>query len=278
MVLFALTGFGNPVLEACRSAGATVPLLVTRHESGSFPYYDEADLESVAREQGIPVWTEAIRGEAFQGEFLRADPDLLLIATYHRKIPDRVLATVKASVNLHPSLLPKYRGPTPIEWAILDGAQQTGVTAHHVTSEYDAGPIAAQRALRISPSETNGSLRRRLARLAGEVAQELLRTWAGESRLPAVSQDEAEATTRPARTLNDTLLRGDETLDQSLRRIRAFAPFPGSLVEVDGVFRPVLEARAKTSEDREPDGGATVFDVADGTLLLQLGPVRDSEV
>jgi len=101
-------------------------------------------------------------------------PDLNLVATFDQKIPECIVNSSRlGSINIHPSILPDYRGPTPTNWAIINGEKESGVTFHFVGSEYDMGDILYQKKLEIGDS-TDGQLRERLAILAGNALGEFL--------------------------------------------------------------------------------------------------------
>jgi len=218
-----------------------------------------------AQERGIPVFSPEKVGstESFQIlENLHAD--LFVVVAYGQYIPQSVLALPPfGSINLHPSLLPKYRGSSPIQWALANGDLVTGVTILYVSEKMDAGDILCQREIPISPEDTAETLEPVLARTGAELlmeAVEQIRT--GEVR--ATPQDEATATevskltkedgrldwTLPARTLNN--------------RIRGFVIWPGCFCETGSGRLKVLKARVESGNGRP---GEILDGSGDGPLV-----------
>jgi methionyl-tRNA formyltransferase len=225
IALFALTGVGNVVLTALCAAGLKPQVLVTRKEAGPYPYYDEQPLCELAQHLRVP-WLADVEGEYR----VAADgADILLCATYHRILRSTLLQRVAWAVNLHPSLLPRYRGPNPFHWVIRNGEARTGVTAHLMTDLADAGPIVWSEIIIVAPDETQGSLRRRLAAIAGRGAVATLRAIC-VGTIARVSQDGVHATSFGRPPEADRVLRAEWTVAEADRRIRAFAPFPGVLI------------------------------------------------
>jgi methionyl-tRNA formyltransferase len=259
IALFALTGFGNAVLAALSRANFTPDFVATRAEPGSFPYYDEEPLPVLAARLGVPCLVD-IEGEAL---LRRSNVDVLLVATYHRILARSLLEGVTWPINLHPSLLPCYRGPNPFYWVIRNGEARSGVTAHFLTPAIDTGGILWSESLAVAVDETQGSLRRRLALLAAHGAVSTV-TDIAKGAVTMRPQDEAAATSFPRVTDAERTLRPDFTRGEALRVIRACTPFPGALVqglrvtEVVGAGRPV------------PDEKNLRIVCADGELVVQI--------
>src|SRR5437899_2473043 len=191
-VLFGLTGFGNTALRALVSSGFEVGLVLTRQEPGAFPYYEERTLADEARAMGIDVLEDADLGDKeLKARIDAYAPDLLLAATYTVPIPHRFLGVKgRTCLGLHPSLLPAYRGATPTTWMVLNQEPQfCGVTLHHLTSKAFAGDIAAQRKVEADAKDTDGTLRRTLAAVAGEMVAEAAAMLARGEELPRTPQD-----------------------------------------------------------------------------------------
>ena len=262
--LFALTGMGNAVLRALARVGTRPVLVVTRAEAGSFPYYPEQPLVQSAADHGI----DCLIGEEGERHAATEGLDVILIATYHRILKPALLATAKHAINLHPSLLPRYRGANPFFWVIRNGEHETGLTAHGVTAEVDAGPIHWQRIIPIDTDETQGTLRRRLADLAAEAAVDVVMAIRADKleRRPQQA-DLASSYERPSE--NDRLVDLSRDLETTARWVRALSPFPGALVEgrkVSGVVG--------LSEMPVAHPGATTVTESAGTLRIE----RDRQV
>lgn len=233
--------------------------VVTREEPGPFPYYYEEPLPILAARLRTPCFMD-VEGEALLDE---QPVDVLLVATYHRILLPSLLQKVAWPINLHPSLLPHYRGSNPFYWVIRNGELRTGVTAHLLSSKIDAGSILWRESLDVAADETQGSLRLRLAALAarGAVAA-LTGIVRGETMLQA--QDEDAASSFPRMTDADRIIRPEWTIAEAERIIRACSPFPGALADGRLV---VGNADAATSR---ADAERLRVQFVDGELLLQL--------
>jgi methionyl-tRNA formyltransferase len=135
----------------------------------------------------------SLRGAATQEKLSATAPDLIVVACFPWRIPQALIDTATiAAVNLHPSLLPRWRGPDPIAWALAEGDETTGITIHLLDEDFDTGPILAQRSIPINSSESMEELEDRLAKLGAELLVELVR---GLPALPTPRvQDESQAT------------------------------------------------------------------------------------
>lgn len=161
IVLFGLTGYGNEALKSLVKNKQNVALLVTRKEKGFFPYYREENIVQLAKRLNIPASYQAPLELLPRIEKIK--PDLILVASYHHIIPAPVYVLARYAVNIHPSLLPKYKGATPTLWALVHGEKETGLTAHFLTERVDSGDIILQKKIGISANDTDCSLRQKLA-------------------------------------------------------------------------------------------------------------------
>ncbi len=139
--LLALTGFGNQALRELIKAGAEVRAVYTRKERGAFPYYREEQIAALAARHGIPVRYVPLRGNWR----IASRADLNLCATFHRILKQQHLRTAAVNVNIHPSLLPSYKGPTPTSWMIHHKETRCGISAHRLTLGVDEGAIVYQK-------------------------------------------------------------------------------------------------------------------------------------
>lgn len=267
LVLFALSGVGNAVLGALCRAGWRPRWVATRIEPNPFPHYPEEPLAVLAERLGVPCLPDR-EGERLVTE---APPRVLMTATYHRILKPDLLDRIEWAVNLHPSLLPRLRGPNPFHWCIRNGETETGVTAHLLTAGIDTGGILGGRTLAVAADETQGSLRERLAGIAGDLACGVMADIEAGRAVP-VPQDEALATMfgRPAE--DDRRLDPAWGVAEAARRVRSFSPFPG--VPVGGNLAIGVEGLAAPSE--VPPGtvlpagpGRCKIRLSDGDLLLK---------
>lgn len=204
-----------------------------------------------ALELGLRVLQPAaLRGAGLQ-ELLALEPELLVWAAYGNLIPRAALdAAGGRAVNVHASLLPRWRGAAPIAHAILAGDDETGITLMEGTAELDAGAILAQERVHIEPTESAGELTERLARVGGSVLRrELPRYLVG--RLSARPQDEAGVTWAPKLTTKDGELDWSQPAESVARRIRAMTPSPGAWTTLNGQRIGVLAATVLGGPPRE---------------------------
>jgi methionyl-tRNA formyltransferase len=192
IILFALTGFANKVLDVLLRNQCDVVAIFTRPERGPFPYYPEENISEYAAQKKIATYEEFTWDQA-KKIITESRSDLLLVATFHRIIPNEIISLFPLSVNIHPSLLPKYRGATPIAWAIFNKETETGVTAHLLTEKLDAGDILLQKTIPIERGDTDNELRKKLAILSMDIVQELVEQIKTNSLNP-IPQNEEEAT------------------------------------------------------------------------------------
>jgi methionyl-tRNA formyltransferase len=218
-----------------------------------------------ARELGLAVYySEELAGEGVAGLARRLAPDLLLSVFYRDLLPEAALAAARvAAVNLHPSLLPAYRGRAPINWVLVNGEAQTGVTLHHMIRRADAGDVVGQRAIAIAPRETALSLYGKVEAAGVELLAELLpRLAAGTA--PRVPQDESRASYFGRRRPEDGRIDWSWPAARIDALVRAVAPpWPGAFGELSGqrVFihqgrpgEPVTAAAAAPAGHRPPPG------------------------
>ena len=226
---------------------------------------------------GVPVLQPARIDEAALREILALRPEVLVWAAYGNRIPSALLAAVNGrAVNVHASLLPRWRGAAPIAHAILAGDPETGVTLMEGTAALDEGPILAQERTPIGEAESAGDLTRRLALLgAGLLERELPRYIARE--LEATPQDGSLATLAPKLTSRDGELDFARPADELARRVRALTPEPGAWT----IFRGdrVVVAGATVSGGTPKEHGVLEVhggrpEVAAGAGWLRLEMVR----
>jgi methionyl-tRNA formyltransferase len=270
VVFFGSATIGFPSLEALlASAQDEVVAVVTQPDrpAGRKQQLTSCPIKAFAQERGIPVLSpEKVKDSLPELAALKAD--LFVVVAYGQYIPPSVLSLPKhGAINLHPSLLPEYRGSSPIQWAVANGDTQTGVTILYVSEKMDAGDIILQREVLIGFDDTSETLEPVLAVAGAELlmgAVEQIRNGTVHRR----PQDDAAATEVRKLTKEDGKL--DWTLSAaSLRnRIRGFTPWPGCFCEMpDGQRLKVLCAAV---EDRAGVPGE-ILETAGRGLLVATG-------
>lgn len=190
---------------------------------------------------------------------LRAESiDLAVVLAYGRLLPADVLEAPRLGcVNLHASLLPRHRGAAPLNWAILSGDEQTGVTLMRMDVGLDTGPMMATRVIPIQPRETAGTLTPRIAQLCAEITrEEIPRVLRGE--LPEVPQDDSMATWAPPIRAADRCLDFTEPAIRLDARLRALSPSPGVLTSCRGRSLRLLEVLPLAGDSGSPPGTVSV--------------------
>jgi len=239
-------------------------------------------VKSFALEHGVPVHQPAKikTNEEVRAIFETISPDACVVAAYGKILPAWMLAIPRLGcINVHASLLPKYRGAAPINWAIANGEQETGITIMQMDAGMDTGPTFAMRATAIGDYETAPELSIRLARLGAELLSEALpRIERGEVR-PLV-QDDEQATYAPMLKREYGLIDWQMTAREIANRVRAFQPWPGTYSNFRGGRLIVWHARDVTRgverEDAESgiilginDSGINVACAGSSVLLIE---------
>jgi methionyl-tRNA formyltransferase len=211
-----------------------------------------------------------------------APPDLVVSWFWTTKLPASVVGIARlGGIGVHPSLLPRHRGPDPYFAAIDQGDSVTGVTAHRIDDEYDTGAILGSREVAVGPDWNAWQLARRLDRPSIALLREVMgRLRAGET-IPEKKQNETTASWAPLPSDSDCALSWGWPTSKVLRRVRALAPTPGAFTEIAGQIVTVLEARAATTFPRAlfageaaVVAGAAVVRTADGAVELVRGEVE----
>ena len=216
---------------------------------------------------------ESVNDDAARARIAAAEPEVICICAFGALIKEPLLSQHEM-LNVHPSLLPRWRGAAPIERAIEAGDEETGVTITRPVAELDAGPVCLQRAEPIRPDDDYGSLARRLAQLGGELLVEALDTRATCHEQPAEGVTYADKIKREERTLDP-----ERRADELERRVRALTPHVGTYVELPAAGRlGVLRATLAPTDEIEPGelqarDGRLLYGAASGALeLLEVQP------
>jgi methionyl-tRNA formyltransferase len=192
-------------------------------------------VKQVALEAGIPILQpEKIRRPEAVEELEHWSPDICIVAAFGQILPQTVLdIPPHGSVNIHASLLPRWRGAAPIQAAIRAGDTETGITIMKMDAGLDTGPILSQRAIPIAPDETGQSLHDKLSQLGGELLIETLPGYLSGEIQPQ-SQDDSHATFAPRIQKEEGHIKWTQPAAAIERMVRAFTPWPGTYAFWDG--------------------------------------------
>ena len=255
-VVFLGSGsFAIPSLEAVLEAGHDVAAVVTQpdREKGRGREIAPPPLKPVAAARGLKVLQpRRIREPDSVAALAALRPEIQVVVAYGQILPRTVIDVApRGTVNVHGSLLPRLRGAAPVQWAIVNGERETGVTTMLIDEGLDTGPILLSRAIPIGEDETADRLEGRLARMGGPLLVETLEGLRNGTLTPR-PQDAARATLAPRLKKEDGLVDWRLPADALARRVRGFHPWPGAHTSVRGRGLRILRARAEASPDPAP--------------------------
>ncbi|MDP3996034.1 MAG: methionyl-tRNA formyltransferase [bacterium] len=237
--------FGAIVLEGLIKSGHKPFLVITEPDKpvGRKQIITPPPVKVLAEKYNIPVVQPAKISE-YAEEIEKLNPSLVIIAAFGQIIPKKILEIPEyGCLNVHPSLLPKYRGPSPIQFAILKGEEKTGVTIMRISEKLDTGPILSQQEIEVSQKETFESLHDKLAEAGTRLLIETIpRLLAG--KLPPIPQEEAEATYTKILKKEDGKIDWDKSPKEIERQVRALNPWPGTYTLYNGKRLKILNAEA----------------------------------
>jgi methionyl-tRNA formyltransferase len=282
IVFMGTPEFAVPSLETTLAAGDIVAV-VTRPDKpqGRGLRLTAPPVAVVATQYALEVLQpETLRDPEFLAQLGRLEPDLIVVVAYGRIIPPDVLRVARVGgINLHPSLLPRYRGAAPIPRAIAAGETDTGVTILYVSEELDAGDIILQRPVAIHADDTAGTLEARLAQEGATLLVEalgLLET----NQAPRHPQDPSRVTVAPKLAQDEALIHWSDPAEKIVNMVRAFDPWPVAYTLRDGAPLKVWRAAARAVDGpgtpgvvREGDRGRLVVDAGEGAVeVLEVQP------
>lgn len=229
-VFFGTPEFAVPALAALHEVTRVVGVVCQPdRRSGRGMKLRAPPVKAAALERGLEVLQPLkVRDGALEAWLRDLKPDIALVAAYGRILPAGVLrAPARGCVNLHASLLPAYRGAAPIQWALLDGRSETGVSLMQMDEGMDTGAVFATRRHAIAPETDGGSLTLELAQLAADmVRHEFLEVLAGSAR--AFPQDDSRSSSAPPIQRAQLLIDWHRSSREIANQVRAFAPAPGA--------------------------------------------------
>lgn len=201
-------------------------------------------VKEVALAAGIPVFQpENFREEASVQQLRDLQPDICAVVAYGRILPQKVLDVPKRGcINIHASILPKYRGSAPYQWAVLDGLEETGVTAMYLTREMDAGDIIDVSRTPIGENETAGELLDRLAVLGAELLSKTLSRFA-QGEVEGTAQDASQVSYAPMLDKSMSPIDWTKTARQVHNHVRGLHPWPVATAEIQGKLFKVHATR-----------------------------------
>ena len=244
--------FAVPTLEKLVHAGFPVQLVVTQPDrpKGRGLELVQSPVKESALKLNLPI-TQPDRiktNHEFRAQLTSLQPDAIIVVGYGRIIPQWMLDLPPlGNINLHASLLPKYRGAAPIQWAVANGETVTGVTTMRIDAGLDTGDILQQQQLAIAPNDTAETLAPRLAAIGADLMVDTLRALQSGTIHPR-PQDNSQATLAPILKKEDGLVDFSRSATDISNRIRGFQPWPGAYTKFRGKTLQIIKARPTTNE------------------------------
>ncbi len=270
LVFCGTPDFAVPTLESLLDHGHEIPLVLTQPDrpAGRRMELQQSAVKRVALARGLRILQpEKIKNnEGLRAELESLHPDAIIVVAYGRIIPEWMLNLPRfGNINLHGSLLPKYRGAAPIQWAVASGETETGVTTMQLDAGLDTGDILLERSMTLGPDTTASEIYPKLASIGAEL---MLKTLDGleHGAVAPRAQDNELATLAPILTREDGRMELDRrTAREAYNRWRGFSPWPGAHAEFRG--KRFLVHRMHPITDSKGELAPGELALADGVLL-----------
>lgn len=237
IVFMGTPDFAVPSLEALLKSDDQVVGVVTQPDrpKGRGQAVIPSPVKVVCQREGIPVLQPLkMKDPAFLDALRDWRPDVIAVTAFGRILPPVILALPpRGCINVHGSLLPKYRGAGPVQWAIIKGERETGITTMFMAEGMDTGDMLLRETVEIRPDDTAGTLAPRLAEVGGRLLVETLRRLKAGTLTPE-RQDDSQATMAPLLKKEDGLIDWNLTAPEIANRVRGLTPWPGAYTSVSG--------------------------------------------
>ncbi|MDD5506340.1 MAG: methionyl-tRNA formyltransferase [Candidatus Omnitrophica bacterium] len=280
IIFLGSSNFAVPSLEALLKSPQKVCCVVTQPDKkkGRHLRLAATDVKSVAQKAGLHIFQPIDVNSPESARYIaKFDPDLLVVVAYGQILSQRILALPKIfALNIHASILPKYRGAAPISWAIIRGEKTTGITVIQLTEKMDAGPMLLQKEIAISEDDDSLTLENKLRYLGANLLLEALHKIK-EKTCKLTAQDERKATLAPKLKKNDGYIDWNKTAFEILNLIRGSLPWPGAFTYYKDRLLKISKAGIGPFVPRKTgaQGGGLVLNadkdleiMADGSSLL----------
>lgn len=281
IVFFGTPAFAVPSLKALFENGFNLAGCVTKPDTpqGRNLRLTPSPVKKLSLEYKLPVWQpEKMDDPVFFENLKKSRPDVIVVVAFGKILPREILNLPPfGGLNIHASLLPKYRGPSPIHYALLNNEPVTGVSLMKMAETMDTGPILVQEKIKISEQDNLASLHQRLAALGAELLVKNLPLYLAGKIRPK-SQDNAQATYTKKIIKNDGHLDFNLKAEEIARRIRAFNPWPGTFAYWAGKPLKITKVALTREETRDQPGKVQIFNkmilVAAGDKILEIKKIQ----
>ena len=274
-IIFIGTGeIGAPTLQALQKSEHEIVAVLTQPDKpvGRDQRIEASPIKKAAAQMKMPILQPARIKDRQAIEQIRAlQPDVIVVIAYGQILPHAVLEIPKiACLNLHASLLPRWRGAAPIQAAIAAGDRRTGITIMYMDEGLDTGDILLQRQIDIAPDETGDSLHDRLGQIAPAALLESLRMLSS-GNAPRAPQDNALATCAPKLTREDGRIDWSEPAEVIARKIRAFNPWPGASTKITAKLNAARNLKIFSAEIVDLSGAPGEILRSENELVIAAG-------
>jgi len=250
IVFMGTPAFSIPTLTSLIDSGENIVAVVTRPDAprGRGQKLSPPEVKAEAVRRGIPVLQPSDANDTGFINTLRSlSPEIIVVAAYGKILPREIITLpIHGCINLHPSLLPKYRGAAPIQRALLRGEKKTGVTIMRLNERLDAGPILLQKEAAIGEDETAEELGTRLSSLGAELMVEAVKAI-GQGKAVYRDQNDEEANYAPLITKGEGEIDWSKSAEEIRNRIRGLLPWPGAFTFINGKRIKIIKGRAEKS-------------------------------
>ena len=279
ILFFGTPSFAIPSLEALIKGEDKIIGVVTQPDrpKGRGRRPSPPPIKLLAEGHNLPIYQPRVAKEKEFIDLIRnLEPDLIVVVAYGQILPKEILDIPPlGAIGVHPSLLPKYRGAAPINWAIINGERITGVTIFRLCEKLDSGDIILQRAIEILPGETAGGLSDRLAKFGADLLLEAIKDMK-EGRIHLVKQDEDLASYAPCLKKEDGLIDWERSAKEIANLICGLDPWPSAYTYLNGELLKLFKAKV-ASLDKVAEPG-TILEIEskgmkvatrDGAVLIE---------
>lgn len=264
--------FAAPALERLIKAGYKILAALTGPDKpvGRKQILTPPPIKKIALKHQIPV-LQPEKLLTLKSQISNLNPNLIIVVAFGKIIPKEILEIPKyGSLNVHPSLLPKYRGPSPIQFAILNGEKITGTTIMLMDEKMDHGPILAQEKIVVEPKETSQTLHQKLSRLGADLLLKTIPLYLS-GKIKPKPQDEKKATYTKILSRQDGRIDWQKSAEEIERQIRAFFPWPGAWTIFNGKRLKILKAKTNQGQPSEKySRRLPLIRTGQGYLLLEI--------
>ena len=268
--VFAYSEVGYSCLEQLIRMGEDIVFVVSHKDNNNESIWFRS-VSELAHKFNIPLLKpESIEGEKFINVISSFKPDVIF-SFYFRRIFSEELLSIPSlgCINLHGSLLPAYRGRAPVNWVIINGEKETGVTFHYMTQKVDAGPIIVQKRIKIENDDTGLSLTRKIASCGAELLEDVVEGL-HKQNLRSTTQDESKATYFGKRTPSMGRIDWQWDNEKIYNYVRALtSPFPGAFFVVEDKKCIIWQGEKKKCENREPPGA--IIGISKDSVVVKAG-------